>query len=90
MLEAWYNETKDDGPHRGDVEVFEKFLTKVVVQEKDMEKAKKLVLWLGRKVDGDAGEEKGQKRWKNAMAGIKGAMQKATVSRGLGPMEFGS
>ena len=90
MLATWYDETRDDGPHRGDVEVFEKFLTKVVVEEKDMEKARMLVLWLGWKLEGNAGKDKGQRKWKSAMAAIQDAVQKATFSRGLGPMDFGS
>ncbi len=87
MLGTWYQETRDEGPHRADVEVFEKYLTKVVVEEKDMEKARKLVMWLDWKVEEDMGKDKGRKKWTNALTSIREAVRKATMSRGLGPME---
>lgn len=93
MLSAWHRETRDEGPHAADVEVFEKYLARVVTDEKDMEKASKLVKWLGWIIDeGEESERpragRGSKGWQEALAGVKEAVQAALRGRGLGPMTF--
>lgn len=94
MLSAWHRETRGEGPHGADVEVFEKYLARVVVEERDMEKARKLVRWLGWIIDEEEGEgeggkgDRGAKGWQEALAGVKGAVQRALGERGLGPMVF--
>lgn len=91
MLSAWHRETKDDGPHSADVEVFEKYLARVVTEESDMEKARKLVKWLDWIIEeGDEPEarRKGREGWKHALDGVKTAVQKAMEARGLGSMAF--
>lgn len=92
MLSAWHRETRDEGPHGADVEVFEKYLARVVTEERDMDKVRKLVRWLDwiigeEGVDEDKGD-RGRRGWRTALDGIKGAVQEAMGDRGLGPMAF--
>ncbi|KAI5920067.1 impB/mucB/samB family protein [Camillea tinctor] len=89
MLKVWYSETQDDGPHRRDVEMFEKYLVKVVLEEKDMDKAAKLVRWLDFLIDEDEAESRGKEAWQGAVKGIKEEVQKAVQSRGLGLLDMG-
>ncbi|KAK3337174.1 hypothetical protein B0T19DRAFT_454839 [Cercophora scortea] len=85
---TWYNVSQRKGPHREDVEVFEKYLAKVILEERDMEKVRMLIKWLewtvGEMVDGD-----GKLGWRKALVDIKKAVQLAMGARGLGPMDFG-
>ncbi|KAH8890805.1 impB/mucB/samB family protein [Thozetella sp. PMI_491] len=90
MLKAWHGETREDGPHGEDVEVFAKYLARVVGEERDMEKAKKLVTWLDWLVEEAGGAGRGPRRWKQALGSIREATQEATQARGLGPMDLGS
>lgn len=87
MLSAWHRETEDEGPHRADVEVFERYLARVVTEERDMEKAKKLIRWLDWLVD-DGEDSKGRKGWMDAFADVKNAVHRALEERGLGPLVF--
>lgn len=88
MLDAWHAETRGDGPHRRDVEVLEKFLVKVVLEERDLEKAKKLVTWLDLVVEQDGGSDKGLRSWRRAVESVKEAVQKAVKQRGLAPLDL--
>lgn len=96
MLSAWQRETRVEGPHAADVKVFEKYLARVVTEERDMDKASKLVKWLGWIIDEEDEEEgvehsqagKGSKGWQVALARVKDAVQAALRDRGLGPMAF--
>lgn len=92
MLNAWHRETKDEGPHGADVEVFATYLARVVTEERDMEKAKKLVKWLDwvieEEVEPVENSSRGKKGWKKALDGVKDTVQSALNDRGLGPMEF--
>lgn len=88
MLNAWHRETKDEGPHKDDVEVFEKYLARVIVDERDMEKARKLVTWLDWIIEEDEIESRGKRSWQSALDDIKDAVQKAVQSRGLGEMSL--
>lgn len=85
MLSAWHRETEDEGPHRADVEVFERYLGGVVTEERDMEKAKKLIRWLDWLVD-DGRDGKGRQGWMDAFASVKNAVDRALEERGLGHM----
>ena len=88
MLEAWYGQSKDDGPHEADVEVFEKYLARVVLEEKDMSKTVKLVGWLGFLAQADPANGMGKKVWLTALDDIKSAVQAAVRKRGLAPLVF--
>ncbi|KAK4165675.1 DNA repair protein rev1 [Cladorrhinum sp. PSN259] len=90
MVKEWHRTSREEGPHRGDVEVFEKYLKRVVTEERDMYKVKRLVKSLELTVEEDEmvdGSE-GKKGWRAALDTIKGAVQEAMKERGLGRMEF--
>lgn len=92
MLDAWHSETSVHGPHRGDVEVFENYLTRVVEEERDLEKVSKLVKWLAILVEQDSGmnsnSSKGEKQWQKTLAGVKDIVQSAVKRRGLAPLDL--
>ena len=88
MLNVWHKETQDEGPHRADVEVLEKYLTKVIAEERDMDKARTLVAWL-RWIVEEGREGIGKEGWMEALEAVKAAVQEAMKSRGLGPMDLG-
>ncbi|OBS26813.1 hypothetical protein FPOA_00756 [Fusarium poae] len=88
MLDAWHTETRKNGPHRGDIEVLEKFLDQVVQEERDLEKATKLVKWLDVLVEQDGREGRGQENWRRSVEGIKVIVQQAVKQRGMAPLKF--
>ncbi|KAI0395774.1 impB/mucB/samB family protein [Xylariaceae sp. FL0594] len=92
-LTAWHRETKEEGPHQRDVDVFERYLSRVVLEERDMEKVHKLVMWLDFLVDEDhddgldnSREKPGKEAWRAVVAGVKEEVQSAVQARGLGPL----
>lgn len=87
MIEAWHEETKDDGPHKGDVDVFEKYLVRVVQEERDMEKASSLVKWLNVIVD-QATANMGKEAWRASLRSIRNALKNAMKQRGLGALNL--
>jgi DNA repair protein REV1 len=89
MINAWHRETKEDGPHRDDVKVLEGYLARVVGEERDMEKARKVVRWMEWVVEEDDGHGKGKTAWRDALQAVKGAVQAAVGERGLGRLDFG-
>lgn len=88
MLDAWHLDTRDEGPHRRDVVVLEKYLTRVIGEERDMEKAVKIVRWLDLVVVQDGRPGKGQDAWYKTVSGIKDVVQTAVKKRGLGPLDL--
>jgi DNA repair protein REV1 len=83
MLDAWHSKTTRSGPHRVDVEVFEKYLSRVVLEERNMDKVVGLVKWLEWIVDAEKAEGKGKQAWMKAVRSVKDAVQKAVQQRGL-------
>ncbi|TDZ17790.1 DNA repair protein rev1 [Colletotrichum orbiculare MAFF 240422] len=89
MIEAWHDGTRATGPHEDDVVMFKKYLGKVVLEERDMPKAAKLVQWLEWLVEDDGSEGRGGKQgWRATLSGIKAEVQKAVEQRGLGPLKL--
>ncbi|TWU77855.1 deoxycytidyl transferase [Metarhizium rileyi] len=88
MLDAWHTETRHEGPHSGDVEVFEKYLAKVVRGERDLEKVAVLIRWLDVIVEQDGSSGKGQDSWREAVRQVKSTVQTAMKERGLGPLDI--
>ncbi|KAH6854244.1 hypothetical protein B0I37DRAFT_441278 [Chaetomium sp. MPI-CAGE-AT-0009] len=88
MVGVWHEATRDEGPHRADVEVFERYVARVVAEERDMEKARVLVKWLGWLVE-EGAEGVGKESWREAVVAVKSAVQGAMRERGLGVMDFG-
>ena len=87
LLKVWHNSSQKQGPHRADVEVFEKYIEKVIGEERDMEKARKLVIWLDWTVE-EGLDGVGKVQWRKTMDSVKKAVQEAMKARGLGPMKF--
>ncbi|KAI0136604.1 impB/mucB/samB family protein [Xylariales sp. AK1849] len=86
MLNVWHKETGFEGPHRRDVEMFEKYLVKVILEEKDLDKASKLVQWLDYLIDEDDSETPGNASWRAVTQDIKSEVQEAVRQRGLAPL----
>jgi DNA repair protein REV1 len=88
MLDAWHAETRRNGPHRGDLDVLEKYLERVIQEERDLEKATKLVKWLDVIVEQDGKKGRGQDVWRRSVEAIKGIVQHAVKQRGMAPLKF--
>ncbi|KAM0442565.1 hypothetical protein ACHAQK_004261 [Fusarium lateritium] len=88
MLDAWHAETRRNGPHRGDLDVLEKYLERVIQEERDLEKATKLVKWLDVIVEQDGKKGRGQEVWRRSVEAIKGIVQHAVKQRGMAPLKF--
>ncbi|KAI6082131.1 impB/mucB/samB family protein [Hypoxylon rubiginosum] len=95
MLHVWHRETRDEGPHARDVEMLERYLARVVVEERNMDKAQKLVRWLEYLVedshDDDGIEEigsRGKDAWRDVVGQVKMEVQRAVRARGLGPLDM--
>lgn len=88
ILDAWHSETREEGPHRGDVEVFETYLAQVVIDEGDLEKVVVLVRWLTLLVEQDGVSVAGRESWRTAMDQVRGAVQEAVKQRGLAPLDI--
>ncbi|KGQ12134.1 DNA repair protein rev1 [Beauveria bassiana D1-5] len=86
LLDAWHTDTRSDGPHRSDVEVFDKYLKRVVSEERDMQKATALVKWLDVLVEQDGDGGAGRDAWRKTMKGVHATLQEALRKRGLGPV----
>ncbi|UKZ66711.1 uncharacterized protein TrAtP1_007882 [Trichoderma atroviride] len=88
MVDAWHSQTRKAGPHKRDVDVLERYLVKVIKEERDLSKAVALIKWLSVVVDQDGVDSRGRRAWKLAVSGIKVAMQAAVEERGLAPLQI--
>lgn len=89
MLNVWHKETASEGPHRRDVEMLEKYLARVVLEERDMDKVTKLVQWLDYLVEEDeADSSRGKTNWRAVVQGVKAEVQNAVKQRSLGPLDI--
>ncbi|KAH7364168.1 hypothetical protein BKA65DRAFT_532807 [Rhexocercosporidium sp. MPI-PUGE-AT-0058] len=87
-LSAWYKEFADDGPHPDDVAAMERYLRRVVLDERDMSKVAAVVKWLEWLIDESDENNEGTKIWSDAYHGIKDKVQLAVKERGLGKLEL--
>ncbi|KAK2592849.1 deoxycytidyl transferase [Conoideocrella luteorostrata] len=88
MIDAWHTETQDEGPHEGDVAVLERYLVKVVREERDVEKVAILIKWLNILVEQDGRAGRGQVLWREAAVQVKRSVQTAAQRRGLGTLDI--
>jgi DNA repair protein REV1 len=88
MVDAWHSQTRKAGPHKRDVDVLERYLVKVIKEERDLSKAVALIKWLSVVVDQDGVDSRGRRAWKLTVSGIKVAMQAAVEERGLAPLQI--
>lgn len=83
MLDAWHSETSKEGPHQGDVEVLNKYVRRVIQEERDIEKAVRIIKWLDLLVEQDGIAGNGQGIWRVTMKDIKATAKEAVRQRGL-------
>ncbi|EHL00847.1 putative DNA repair protein rev1 [Glarea lozoyensis 74030] len=86
-LREWYEEFSGEGPHEEDVKAMERYLKRVVVEERDVAKVVGVCRWVEWLI-GEAGEGKGTEAWRRALVGIKGEVQDAVRERGLGALDL--
>ncbi|CAG8982612.1 hypothetical protein HYALB_00008104 [Hymenoscyphus albidus] len=86
-LKEWYEEFESEGPHEEDVAAMERYLVRVVGEERDLSKVVGVVKWMGWLV-GESKEGKGRDSWAEAVEGIKERVQGAVRERGLGALEL--
>lgn len=88
-LSAWHKEFTDEGPHSDDVAALERYLRRVVLEERDMAKAVAVVRWVAWLVeDADRVNANGQDGWEAAVEKLKEKIQEAVSERGLGRVAF--
>ncbi|KAK0126465.1 deoxycytidyl transferase [Cadophora gregata] len=87
-LSAWFREFADDGPHPDDVAAMERYLRRVILDERDMSKVAAIVKWLEWLIDEADDDNEGTKIWSDAFDGIKDRVQLAVRERGLGKLEL--
>ncbi|RJE18395.1 repair protein, partial [Aspergillus sclerotialis] len=92
---AWHSTFINDGPFAEDVESLSRYLQRVVVDEKDIDKAVSLVNWLSWLIN-DARDVSSEKEdledtpltWDNALGILRDAVRTAVEERGLSGVEF--
>ncbi|KAM3066344.1 deoxycytidyl transferase [Clarireedia jacksonii] len=87
-IREWYKEFEEEGPHPDDVGAMERYLRRVVVEERDMGKAAGVVKWLGWLVEGNEGEGVGREVWREAIRDVRVKIQEAVKERGLGRLDI--
>lgn len=88
MLDTWHGKTRGCGPHNDDVEMLEKYLCGVILEEKNVDKALSFVRWLEWLVTEDTDKGKGRQVWDKALRRIKSTVQEAAQERGLGELNM--
>ena len=87
-LSAWHREFSDDGPHPDDVAAMERYLRRVVLDERDMAKVVGVIRWITWLLDESPSDNAGKRVWTKALEGIKEKVQGAVKERGLGKLEL--
>jgi len=87
-LNAWFEEFKDEGPHPDDVAAMERYLRRVVLDERDMAKVVRVVRWIDWLISEADAENKGTRMWTEALDGMKEKVQLAVKERGLGALQW--
>jgi DNA repair protein REV1 len=87
-LTAWHKEFAEDGPHPDDIAAMERYLRRVVLDERDMGKVVSLVRWLSWLIDESDNDNEGTRAWTTALDSMKEKVQAAVKERGLGVLEL--
>ena len=101
-VESWHAAFTTDGPFGEDVTSLSRYLKRVILEEKDVDKAVSVINWLIWLVD-DAREFPGKKQttpeipasprgavtWDDAVRSLREDINAAVQERGLPPVEFG-
>lgn len=86
-LSAWFEEFMEEGPHPDDVGAMERYLRRVVMDERDLGKAQSVCRWLAWLVD-DGDDDEGTRAWREALECMKEKVQDAVKERGMGRLEL--
>ncbi|ESZ99170.1 hypothetical protein SBOR_0454 [Sclerotinia borealis F-4128] len=87
-LTIWYREFEREGPHPDDVAAMERYLKRVILDERDMAKVVGIVKWLEWLMDDSEFVGKGKKLWEKAYGDVIGKVQEAVKERGLGRLNI--
>jgi len=89
-IKEWIHEFANEGPYGEDVGALIKYLTKVVLNERDLGKAVGVVRWIEFVVSDlvDEGLLPEAGKWEDALDRIKGGVGEAAKQRGLGEVSF--
>jgi len=85
-INSWHGEFADDGPHADDVGAMERYLRRVVLEERDAGKAVAVCKWMDWVVE--ESQERGRLKWIKAVSGMKETVQGAVKERGLGRVDI--
>ncbi|KAH8814940.1 hypothetical protein F5884DRAFT_666643 [Xylogone sp. PMI_703] len=90
-ISAWHKEFAGEGPHPDDVAAMGRYLRRVVLEEKNMDKVVgvvKWIEWLIEEMDDEKGRDAkdGKTAWSQAFQEIKSKVQAAVEERGLGKL----
>lgn len=89
-VSQWYGEFRGEGPHPEDVAAMERYLRRVVIEERDMAKVVGIVKWISWLMDDEESSEgEGARAWRGALESIKEKVQCAVQERGLGKLDLG-
>lgn len=86
MLSVWYRDTTAEGPHRHDAEMLERYLVRVVLEERDLNKVVRILKTLRYIVEAEVDSSPGKTGWKAVLQDVKAAVQKAMHSAGRGSL----
>ncbi|KAI4151769.1 MAG: hypothetical protein L6R39_001958 [Caloplaca ligustica] len=86
-MRSWVEEFRDEAPFREDTDALVGYLKRVVLEERDMAKAVKVVRWLKWLVEEMCGAEN-ENVWGGSVKTIEEGVQEAVRERGLGPVMF--
>lgn len=93
MIRNWVREFWDEDPFEEDVSAIVEYLNKVVLEERDLDKAVRVVKWLVYVVESESeGKWEGDEmrdRWEKVLARVKEGVQGAVKERGLGMVDLG-
>jgi DNA repair protein REV1 len=101
---AWHSTFASDGPFVEDVKALAKYLSRVILEERDMEKAVSVANWLGWLIGDGNHDNKGHPHkqssgtqpessqvdmsWEDALKLVQDSVTDAVKERGLPPVEF--
>ncbi|PNS16148.1 DNA repair protein rev1 [Sphaceloma murrayae] len=92
MIRNWVREFGDEDPFDEDVKALVEYLGQVIKEERDMDKAVRVVKWLGYVVDTESeGKWEGDEmkdRWGVVLGKVKQGVQAAVQERGLGSVDW--
>ncbi|EUC36394.1 hypothetical protein COCCADRAFT_23826 [Bipolaris zeicola 26-R-13] len=89
-MRLWISEFDEEGPYEEDVTALIKYLKKVVLEERDMNKAVGLVKWVGYVISDniETKEAFARESWKKCLTTIKDGVRKVCKEKGLGRVCF--